>query len=264
MHTPSKDIIVLVLIITPVLLLLSAFIVSLLFFYQKKQLAYENKISILKSDYENAILNTQLEIQEQTFQSISREIHDNINLTLTLAKLQLNTVNPFESDKFSEKASSTIDLISSAIRDLSNLSRSMNSDLIKEQGLLHALEQELEKFHKLEKFEINTTLLGEPIFIDAQKELFAFRIIQESLNNVLKHSNATKVDLILDYKKEELLVTITDNGIGIQQQFDDSEKRNLKSSGILNMQKRAALIGGKCCFTGIAGKGTNIKLNVPY
>ena len=76
---------------TLILLLLTSFVMSFLFIYQRKQISYFETIEKLKLDHEKDILKTQLEIQEQTLQHISREIHDNINLSLTLAKLNLNT-----------------------------------------------------------------------------------------------------------------------------------------------------------------------------
>ena len=83
----------LVISITLILLLLTCFIMSFLFAYQKKQISYFETIEKLKHNHEKDILKTQLEMQEQTLQHISREIHDNISLSLTLAKLNLNTLD---------------------------------------------------------------------------------------------------------------------------------------------------------------------------
>lgn len=263
MQSSNQNIIVLVLVITPVLLLLSTFIIGILYVYQKKQTAYENKITSIKTEYENALLNTQLEIQEQTIQNISRDIHDNINLTLTLAKLNLNTTDLSDLNKTEEKISSSIDLISSAIQDLSNLSRSMNSDLIKEQGLIYALKREIEKIKKLDRFDINIGILGEPIYLESQKELFIFRIIQEAFNNILKHSNATAIGLQLNFRKAEIQIEITDNGKGFKNYLPNQEKAK-ENSGLINMHKRARVINGEINLLSKEGTGTIVQLNVPY
>src|SRR4029079_17393553 len=112
------------------ILLMAGFIVTILFLYKKKQLAYYKTIEELKLDYEKSLLRTQLEIQEQTLQHISREIHDNINLSLTLAKLNLNTFDWGHPDKSKNKIDSSLLQISKAIVDLSDLSKGMNSELI--------------------------------------------------------------------------------------------------------------------------------------
>ena len=80
---------------------------------------------------------TQLEIQEDTFQHISREIHDNINLSLTLAKLNLNTLNWSEKEKAISQVNSSIDLISQSIANLSDISKSLNSDIISKPRIDH-------------------------------------------------------------------------------------------------------------------------------
>ena len=80
------------------------------------------------------MLNTQLEIQEQTLGHIAREIHDNISLSLTLAKLQLNTFNWNDKALSSDKLNSSIELLTKSIVELSDLSKGMNADIIIQQG----------------------------------------------------------------------------------------------------------------------------------
>jgi len=89
----NHNTIIFIIITTLFILILIFFIVFILFLYQRRHISYQKGLEILKSDFEKTLLTTQLEIQEQTFQNISREIHDNIGLSLTLAKLNLNTIN---------------------------------------------------------------------------------------------------------------------------------------------------------------------------
>src|SRR5690349_3905693 len=78
---------------TAIILFLLILVVTMIYFYRKKQQLHHQKINALKAEHEKNLLTTQIEIQEDTFQQISREIHDNVNLSLSLAKLTLNTVN---------------------------------------------------------------------------------------------------------------------------------------------------------------------------
>src|SRR5690242_9095625 len=132
----------LVISLTLILLLLTCFVMGFLFIYQKKQINYFETIDKLKHDHEKTILKTQLEMQEQTFQHISREIHDNISLSLTLAKLNLNTFNWNNRSQGKNQLDSSLEQISKAIADLSDISKGMNSELIANQGLIVALEKE--------------------------------------------------------------------------------------------------------------------------
>ena len=83
----------LIIIITTILLSLICFIISILFVYQKKQIAYMKNLEDVRSTFEQTLLASTLEIREEAFQNIAREIHDNINLSLTLAKLYLHTLD---------------------------------------------------------------------------------------------------------------------------------------------------------------------------
>ena len=108
MQNPHYDLTLFILASTVLILLLAGFIVTILFLYRKKQLAYYKTVEELRLDYEKNLLHTQLEIQEQTLQHISREIHDNINLSLTLAKLNLNTLDWSHPDKSKNKIESSL------------------------------------------------------------------------------------------------------------------------------------------------------------
>ncbi len=145
MQADKFDIVVFLIATTILILLLAGLIITLIYLYQKKQLAYQHNMETLKLDHEKTLMSAQLEIQEDTFQHISREIHDNINLSLTLAKLHLNTLNWNEKEKMACQINSSIELISQSITNLSDISKSLNSDIINSQGLITAVKKEVQK-----------------------------------------------------------------------------------------------------------------------
>jgi len=254
----------LVIFLTIILLLLTSFVMSFLFIYEKKQATYFETIEKLKHDHEKDILQTQLEMQEQTFQHISREIHDNISLSLTLAKLNLNTFdwhNPFQAKN---QLDSSLQQISKAIADLSDISKGMNSELIANQGLIEVLEKETKRLKELNLFEFNYIITGSPVFMDSQKELVIFRIIQEAFNNIIKHAKATSVKLNLEYNFDHINVLIADNGKGFCKDAVAQNKNKESSAGLNNMQKRAALFNGKTIIESTLNAGTNIYITIPY
>jgi len=111
MQIQNSDIALLIVISTLILLFLLSFIIAILFLYQKKNVLYFKQLGNVKNNHEKNLLQTQLEIQEQTFQDIARDIHDNIGLSLTLAKLQLNTIDYSDPLKIQEHINSSVDLI---------------------------------------------------------------------------------------------------------------------------------------------------------
>jgi signal transduction histidine kinase len=263
MGKSALDIFIFLFVTTSIILILVSFVIKIVYLYRKKQKAYLNGIEELKSDYEENILKTRLEIQEQTFQAISREIHDNISLSLTLAKLNLNTLNFNDIHGAKDKVKSSIDFVSKAIEDLTDISRSINSEIIINQGLISALKQETDRIKKLNWFTLVYEVTGEPVYMDAQKELFIFRIVQEAFNNILKHAQAKNVKVNLFYKSEHLEITVCDDGKGFRSGSNEKSTHNF-SAGLRNMRIRAELVKGHCSIQSKPLAGTTIKVSVPF
>lgn len=259
MQSQNDDIILLSAIMSLSLLFLLAFLATILFLYQKRSLEYFRQLEAAKNAYEKGLLQSQIEIQEQTFQDISREIHDNIGLSLTLAKLQLNTSNPSKDEKESS-VKTAIELISQAIDDLSYLSKSFNSDAIKLNGLYNTLKMEMEKIRRSKIPRTELVVSGDIRFLDATKELIIYRIAQESLNNALRHADATEIKVDLRYEANEISLTVHDNGKGFS--ANNLERSNIPT-GIQNMRKRAEILNGTFSIKSKLGNGTTISITVP-
>ncbi len=175
-----------------IILLLAGFIVLIIYVYQKKHFLSQKKIEEMKSEHQKNLLEVELEIQEETFEEISREIHDNVAHDLTVVKLYLNTLNKAEPEIFQSNINTSIELIGKSLDALRNISRSLSADFIKNEGLHKALENELIYLNKADVYTINYTLTGNDSFEDAKWEIFIFRIIQEALTNIIKHAKAQK------------------------------------------------------------------------
>jgi hypothetical protein len=264
MQEANNDIILFLLVTTLLIVIMASFIVTILFLYKRRQTAHQKDLAKIKSEFEKSILSAQLEIQEQTFQHISREIHDHICLNLTLAKLNLVTLDPSNKQQLSERINSSTDILSKSIYDLSNISHSMNSELIESHGLIKVLENEIEKMEQPGLLNIYYNVKGNPVFMTSQKELVIFRIIQEAFNNILKHARAKNIMLELYYNEKSIEVTVRDDGLGFRPN-DLAESKNVNAkSGLLNMKKRAKLIDGNCEIISNPGSGTIIHLSSPY
>ena len=262
MQKAHYDIVLFVLVSTLLILLMAGFIVTILYLYRKKQLAYFKTIEELKLDHEKNLLRTQLEMQEQTLQHIAREIHDNISLSLTLAKLNLNTLDWADDVKSKTQIDSSLEQISKAISDLSDISKGMNSEVITNQGLIEVLKKEVARIRQLNLFELDYSVTGSPLFMESQKELVIFRIIQEGFNNIIRHAGASMVNLNLDYNADHIDVFITDNGKGFCKKTVEQNK-NL-NAGLINMEKRALLFSGRTTIDSKIDSGTKIFLTIPY
>lgn len=242
------------------LILAFLFILSLIISLQRRRRMIKEKQQ-LQVSFQQELLRTQLEIQEQTFKNISQEIHDNIGQVLSLAKLNISTMSAENSGNLNEKIVDTKNLLSKAIQDLRDLSRSLNTDYIADRGLLRSVEYELELMKRTGSCETNLVTEGKPYPIDPQKELILFRIFQEGMNNIIKHAKAKTVTVLLDSHPDHFILRLSDDGQGFL--LNSIDNKGLTGLGIRNMQNRARLIGAHLDVWSEVNNGTVITLNVP-
>lgn len=219
-------------------------------FNNKKQKLIRDKQK-LQREFDEELIKSKIEMQEATIKHISWELHDNIGQILSVARLNLYRYQD-EQDQPSESITETNDLIMNAINDVRNLSHSLSWEYSLKEGLLKALEIE---FSRIEKLNIKTSIrtLGDPFIIAEDKEVLLFRILQEFINNSLKHSKCTMITCEIKFSLSNMYVTITDNGKGIAE--EDS-----KGFGMQTMNHRMALLKGELSITNATPNGTQLIL----
>jgi signal transduction histidine kinase len=242
------------------LILALLFVLFMVFSVQRRRKMLLEKKQI-ELQFSQTLLQSQLEIQEQTLKNISQEIHDNIGQALTLAKLNLNTLGAELDEAPMQKISNSKEIISKAINDLRDIGRSLNTDYIADMGLHKALEFEFNLISRSSTIQTKLQAAGEPFRMDQQKELILFRIIQEALNNSIKHASAKNINARIVYSNDKLELSIADDGKGFE--ATETPKDNGSGLGLRNMQNRAKLIGAELNINSSPGNGTVIKILLP-
>lgn len=239
--------------------LLTIYLTSL---FKLKIKNYKSEFENYKSENEKEILKTRLEVQEDISNKISREIHDNISLGLTLAKLQIN--NYIEDNlNNSEPLSSSIDLITKSLIDLNDISKSLDSSQLFSHGLISVLEAEVDVIRRSRILDVFFEVKGEILYLDSEKELIILRIFQESCNNIIKHAKANTITIDLVYEKDYLDMKITDNGKGFDVEETKKKKEIRKMAGINNIHQRGEMIGAETKIFSSPNIGTTIHIKVP-
>ena len=232
-----------------------------IFFYllflqmHRRRAIHQKEMTDLKAQYEQTILQSQLEIQEQTFRNISQEIHDNIGQVLSLAKLNLNTIPANTSDKIAL----TEELLGKAINDLRDLSKSMHPEKIADIGLINAISQELAMVHKAARIKTELICHHEDISLNNEKSIIVFRMIQEILHNIIKHAKANLVIVKIDKQANRTLISVKDNGTGFNTETLKSTETGI---GLKSIQQRCRLINATFKIDSEPGKGTAIQLTI--
>lgn len=261
MYSIGEEIIFLIF-ITVFIVIMITFIIKILFFIQKKQKAFTLDMIAIKANHEMELFKTKLEIQEQISQEISREIHDNVGQTISLAKMILNTLDSHENYETKEGINETSDLLELALDNLRYISRKLNSELIKKGGLKKSIEMQIGYLRRGGKLNTQLHVDGEHVILDETKEVFLFRIVQEAVNNIIRHANATVINICLSYSKNVLRLQIEDNGKGFN--LIDQISGPNHTGGIYNMQNRAKQIGSDIHIDSTIGNGTRITVTTPF
>lgn len=217
----------------------------------------------IKVNFRQTLLQSQLEIQEQTLKNISQEIHDNVGQVLSLAKLNLNTIDISKTEELQKKIESALIQVSKAINDLRDLSKSFNTDNISAIGLVRAVEYELDMIKKTGVHKTSFNVEGKIKKLEPQTELILFRIVQETLHNIIKHAEASSIWISARYTENDLGLEIKDNGKGFHPTAESDQDTD-SGLGIRNMHNRAWLIGAKFNLNSIKNEGTSVTIVLPF
>jgi two-component system, NarL family, sensor kinase len=261
MYSTTSEVILLIF-ITVFISIMITFIVKILFFVQKKQKSFLIHLKEAKTNYERELYKAHLEIQEQTSQEIAREIHDDVGQGLSLAKLGLSTLDFMRTEEAKDSIVEISDILEQALDSLRNISRTMNSEIIIKGGLKKSIDMQVGFIQRGGKFKINFLVNGECVLFDEKKDIVLFRIVQQALNNIIRHSEATEISITLTYLSNLLKLQIEDNGKGFNLEEKFSGPNQV--SGIYNMQRRAKLIDAEFDLESKIGSGTRITVTTPY
>lgn len=201
-------------------------------------------------------------IREEERTAISREIHDELGQQLTVLKIDASWIKKRlqqKDDAVIRRTDDMLDMVDQMIRSVRRISSELRPSVLDDIGLGAAIEMSLHEFERrsgiLTSFDSN---LNDRYLPDAVKNGM-FRIFQESLTNVARHSHAKKVVVNLSVAGDSWVLRIEDDGVG----FDPEAAAAKKTLGVLGMRERAAAIGGEYTISGIPGKGTTIELSIP-
>ena len=214
-----------------------------------------------KAEEQIRLLSRQIiEIQERERESLSREIHDNIGQLLGTLKMGLSRTNkkiPRELSTIKDQLSELSYLADKTIKEIRELSHALHPPMIEDLGLVSALEELCQDFKSCSEIKIkwNFEQIQRPL--QSITNITIYRLFQEGLNNILKHSRATEAYLSLTSSESTITASIEDNGVGFV--VDDVlSPLQTKSLGLMSMRERLALIGGELKITSMPGKGTKI------
>ena len=205
--------------------------------------------------------------REEEGTRIAREIHDELGGALTGLKWELEGIETRLMDANGNSAivdvrkqiGSMTSLVESTINTVRRISSELRPGVLDDLGLVAAVEWQAQQFQKLTGLQVHWECKLDTVEVSRDAATTVFRIFQEVLTNVLRHSQAANIYVKLLEFPDHLELNVVDDGRGIT----EDEKQNTRSFGLLGMKERALLVGGDVSITGAAGKGTTVVVTIP-
>ncbi len=234
---------------------------------------YKNHLEeLVKNKTENLMeVNSRLRNLSQRLQSmreeektrIAREVHDELGQSLTTLRMDLLCMEKEfapEQDAFKKRIHSQVELIEGTIKSVQRICTELRPQILDVFGFCDALAWQAKEYEKRTNLIFDLACLDKPVELDRELTTALFRIFQETITNVLRHSNATKVNVSFENKDNQLILKIKDNGKGIsQEKINDPE-----SIGLLGMRERIQFWDGNVSIQGEPNVGTSVTVTIPW
>lgn len=255
MHQTEQNIIVTVILITSVFLIAGVFLLFYVRLYNERKRNHEEEKQVMKQEFDTQILHAQVEVQEATFSTLGGELHDNIGQLLSSTKMLLGLTERALSPVPDTLLAAT-ETLGKAIHELRALSKSMTREWLEQFDFVDNLRTETQRLNANNLLQVQLSCLPS-IPMTADKQILLFRIVQEAIQNVIRHSGAGLLIMEVSREGDRLHVSLADNGKG----FTDTGKRS--GIGLINMKQRVRVLGGQIEWSSPNGGGTRVFINLP-
>lgn len=245
---------------------ISLFVVAFLLYRNiksEKQIRLQDKnlhqfeVEQMEQKHQIEVLSSLIRGTENERQRLGRDLHDGLGGLLSGIKLKLNSFLNDKKGTYPELETELKVDLDNAITEMRFVSQGLLPDLLKKYGLSDALKHYCSRLSSEELLvhfqSINVTTLS-----DTEKQLMFYRIAQELLNNAVKHSNATEVFVQLQYREQQLFLTVEDNGVG----FDQNQPKQ-QGTGLINLKSRIDFLKGSIEISSSKGNGTSVYVICP-
>ena len=205
-------------------------------------------------------MQAELESQESERRRLAADLHDSIGGMLSTIRVGLTTLGRQLPDP--SGIDETKKMLDDTITSVRRISRDLMPSTLEKFGLIHAVKELCERFQGTSKIMIQFSEEGEVTVLEPQRQLMIFRIVQELLNNAVKHAQATKIKVSINVNSQ-VYISVEDDGIGFDAEESKNDKQGSKGLGLYNIENRARLLGGTLEFGKGRAKGSKTTLTLP-
>lgn len=252
----KSQVLIAVLFATALLMLLAFFLLFFFIRYRSRSNEYIRERENLKKEFDQILLKSQVEVQENTFAALGQELHDNIGQLLVSTKALIGITQ-----RNLPTASNTLNIaeetLSKTINEVRSLSKSLDKEWLQQFNFIDNLQTEVQRINAMQTIKVNFSHTDK-LLLQPEEQIILFRIVQEALQNSIKHSQAQNIGIDLSHSGSSLMVKITDDGKGFKE-----ESMSSSGLGIKNMKHRTQLLGGTIDWKSTVNEGSTVILKLP-
>jgi two-component system, NarL family, sensor kinase len=230
-------------------------------FYRRSRLRQETRMKSALIKQQELASKAVMEAEESERQRIAKDLHDSIGQMMSAAKMNLSAFESgirFESEDQKRSFENVIRLVDESCREVRNVSHMMMPNALVKNNLAAAIHEFVDRLDK-KKLEVHVYTEGLDKRLDSNTELVLYRVLQECVHNVIKHAEASTLDITITRDHVGIEATVEDNGTG----FDTTQKENFQGMGLRNITTRIEYLKGTVDVDSAPGRGTVIALQVP-
>lgn len=253
----EADNIILVIIFTIAILLFMAVSLFVFFYFaRKKIITTEREKANLVVQHQKNLLYETIATQEEERKRIAQDLHDDISSKLNIVSLNANLLleDGLDSEERKTLATSILEISSTTLENSRRIAHDLLPPTLDKFGLDAAIQELADEYNQSRKVKVVYNSSYKDKMLLPEQELHIFRIIQEAINNSIRHGKAEKVNIVLETDPFRLIYT--DNGKG----FDMEKVKEKKGLGLKNMESRAAMLNGNLKFESALNEGVNIEI----
>jgi two-component system NarL family sensor kinase len=250
----------LVLVAVSILVLLAALLIWSA--SRRKKIRQEASLAAERARQRDLRSKAVIDAEEKERIRIAQDLHDGVGQLLSAAKLNLSGLEAelqLNDEHKSTLFKNAMDLVNDSVKEVRSVSHSMMPNTLIKLGLASAVREFITKLSTVPNLKIDLEIVGLDERLDQQVESVLYRVIQETMNNIIRHAKANRIGLQLIRHEKELTVMIEDNGVG----FDTSLIKNSEGLGLKGIISRIEFLNGSVDFDSAVGKGTTVIIELP-
>ncbi|MGZ3919736.1 MAG: sensor histidine kinase [Bacteroidia bacterium] len=261
----QQDIVILVVVGCLGMLILVAFIILFVLYYQKKVLAQQNEMQLAENKYQRQLLSAAIQVEEKERERIAKNIHDDVGTLLNVLKLNLSKIarNSGDEELTEELSKENLHLLEESIQSIRGIAKDLVPPTLIKLGYVKAVNELCRHINNSGQIIIRFNQSDLELRLSQQTELQLYRLTNELLNNIVKHSGAKEIDIDFVKQTNSHELMITHNGKGINsEQVKELEALNM-GLGLKSIQSRTQLINAQIFYNAPVNEKPNVIVQIP-